>query len=158
MPPEIHAMDCKKDTDRRWILVDRPPWPDVLRAHLPGVAVAGGVLLAARLYPFREHPVITCQFRKWTGHPCPGCGYTRAFQSIARGRGADAARDAPASLLLFGGVVLVLAWNLVALALRRRLRPGPRLVPGPRAWRTLGVIGALVLAANWIWRIANGLQ
>ena len=146
------------DGDRRWILVDRPPWPDILRAHLPGVAIAGPVLLAARFYPFREHPVITCQFRKWTGHPCPGCGYTRAFQSIARGRAADAARDAPASLLLFAGVGLVLAWNLAALVLRRRLRPGPCLVPGPRTLRALIATAVLVVVANWIWRLVHGLQ
>jgi hypothetical protein len=142
----------------RWILVDRPPGPELLRAHLPGAAVAGGVLLAARVYPFREHPVITCQFRKWTGHPCPGCGYTRAFQSIARGRAEDAVRDAPASVLLFAGVALVLAWNLAGLVLRRRLRPGPRLTPGPRTGRVLIAAAAGVLAANWIWRLVHGLQ
>lgn len=146
------------DADRRWVLVDRPPWPDILRAHLPGVAIAGPVLLAARFYPFREHPVITCQFRKWTGHPCPGCGYTRAFQSIARGRVAEAARDAPLSPLLFAGVGLVLVWNVAAIVLRRRLRPGPRAMPGPRAGRVLLATAVLLLAANWIWRLANGLQ
>jgi len=144
--------------DRRWILVDRPPGPELLRAHLPGAAVAGGVLLAARVYPFREHPVITCQFRKWTGHPCPGCGYTRAFQSIARGRADDAVKDAPASVLLFAGVALVLAWNLAGLVLRRRLRPGPRLIPGPRTGRVLIAAAIALFLANWAWRLAHGLQ
>lgn len=145
-------------TDRRWILVDRPPWPDILRAHLPGVAVAAPILLAARFYPFREHPVITCRFRAWTGIPCAGCGHTRAFQSIARGDVAGAARDAPVSLLLFAGVAFVLAWNLAGPSLRRRLRPGPRAIPGPWARRALIATAVLLVAANWIWRLAHGLQ
>jgi hypothetical protein len=158
-------MDCKKDANRRrcactydWILVDRPPWADILRAHLPGVVLTAPVLLAARLYPFREHPVITCQFRKWTGIPCAGCGYTRAFQSIARGDIAGAARDAPVSVLLFAAVSLVLAWNLAGLVLRRRLRPGPRAIPGPRTGRAWIVAAVLLIAANWFWRLTRGLQ
>ena len=147
----------QESRDRRWILVDRPGRADLLRAHLPGVIVTVPVFLAARFYPFREHPVITCRFRQWTGYPCAGCGYTRAFQAIAHGRPADAASDCPAALLLFAGLALILAWNLTALALRRRIRPGPRLMPGPRAFRWWIAAGIVLALANWIWRLAHGL-
>ncbi|OQW96906.1 MAG: hypothetical protein BWK77_03215 [Verrucomicrobia bacterium A1] len=150
-PREYRAED-------RWILVDRPAWADILRAHLPGMVLTAPILLAARFYPFREQPVITCEFRKWTGIPCAGCGYTRAFQSIAHGNIAGAARDAPVSVLLFAAVVLLLGWNFAGLALRRRLRPGPRAIPGLRARRALIALTILLLAANWFWRLTRGLQ
>ena len=48
----------------------------------------------------------TCTFRRITGLPCPGCGMTRSFISIAHGQLVDAWRFNPAGVAFFAVVVL----------------------------------------------------
>jgi hypothetical protein len=43
-----------------------------------------------------------CSFRRMTGHPCPGCGLTRSFISIAHGDLRAAWDFNPSGILLFG--------------------------------------------------------
>lgn len=53
-----------------------------------------------------------CWWKAWTGHACPFCGTTRAFQSMAHGEWRQALADNPLGALLFVAVVSASAWNL----------------------------------------------
>ena len=59
--------------------------------------VLGSVLIP----PFREAPFTLCLFRLMLGHPCPGCGMTRAFIFLGHGRPIDAFHSNPMSLLAY---------------------------------------------------------
>lgn len=142
----------------RWFDIRRPEnRADLLLSHLPWAALTGLVLAAASFFPFREHRVINCMFRRTTGWPCPSCGYTRAFCDIAHGDFAAAWHEAPASLLLFAGVVLVFLWHAAALVSGRRIRRGPRLRPPPRVEAILWGTAIAIYLANWIYRLTSGL-
>ena len=140
-----------------WFEVRRPARAaELWRAHLPWAALAGAVLALARFFPFREHRVISCAFRKATGLPCPSCGYTRAFCDLAHGDVARAWAESPAALLAFAAVAAVFLWHAAALASGRLIRPGPRLRPGPKASTALWVLAALIYLSNWAYRLATG--
>jgi len=121
-------------------------------AHGLPAAAALAILAVARWYPFGDRPLVECGFRRWTGRPCPFCGYTRGVQAVARGRWAEAARDCPAAI----GVTLALAgWaavHLGAMTVGRRLRLGPRWRDA-RTRRTLLVAIIAAVAVNWLWRL-----
>lgn len=140
-----------------WVEVRRPSRAaELWRAHLPWAALTGVVLALARFYPFREHRVITCAFRKTTGLPCPSCGYTRAFCDLAHGDVARAWSESPASLLAFAALAALFLWHAAALASGRLIRIGPRLRPGPRTATILWALAVLIYLANWIYRLSTG--
>ena len=61
--------------------------------------VPAAVIVASRLLPTGwESPVPFCLVKTLTGLDCPGCGMTRAFLFISRGRFADAVALNPASI------------------------------------------------------------
>ncbi|MHB8861711.1 MAG: DUF2752 domain-containing protein [Pirellulaceae bacterium] len=56
--------------------------------------------------PFLNEPLPgTCTFLRVTGLPCPGCGLTRSFISVAHGHVAEAWRYNPAGILFFAIVL-----------------------------------------------------
>ncbi|MFA6044999.1 MAG: DUF2752 domain-containing protein [Phycisphaerales bacterium] len=84
-------------------------------------------------------PVIICPLRRYTGIPCPICGGTRAFVSLATLHPLEALAFNP---LVAIGLVIVPIW-----AIRRKSR-GLRLIDWHPSWRVLTLLGVLV-AANW---------
>jgi hypothetical protein len=126
--------------------------------HRKDTLLLGGigltVLALARFFPWEALPSF-CTFRNVTGHPCPGCGMTRAWVFLSHGEVAEAIRMNP-----FGSFLFV--WTLLALgylglrtfagipALRLALsRPGQVVF-----WGLLG--GAL--AANWAYTWITGVS
>jgi len=59
-----------------------------------------------------------CGSLAWLALPCPLCGLTRGFASILNGDLATAQRWNPASLILFGWLMLEVVCRLAALCIR----------------------------------------
>ena len=79
------------------------------------LAAAAPVLWAAAWFyaPYSRSPPPICPLHGLVGLPCPGCGMTRAFCSLAHMNLADALRFNP---LVFLFAILLTAGALVALA------------------------------------------
>lgn len=135
-----------------------PSYADVLARHLPLAILAGGVLAAAALMPIEWMPIPGCTFRKLTGYPCAFCGFTRAFISLAHGRWMEALVNCPLAVPVFVLFGAAFAWNVVAVAARRCIFPGPawRLARRPRIALFSALVAAVLL--NWAYRIACGFK
>jgi hypothetical protein len=113
----------------------------------------GLILLGlARFFPWSDLPSF-CTFRNFTGHPCPGCGMTRAWVFMIHGQLGDALRVNPFGAFLF-------VWTLLAI-----IYLGARSFAGLPALRlSLGRVGQVVfwsllglcLAANWAYTWTSG--
>src|SRR5439155_16652693 len=97
-------------------------------------AISSGVLAAALLLSVRNRtqvllPLVElplpelCMLRRMTGLPCPGCGMTRCFISLAHGDLPAAWSYNPAGLLLFAILVFQIPFRTVQLWRIRRGRP-----------------------------------
>jgi hypothetical protein len=147
---------------RQWIrnmaVWRRPPsyWV-VAVLHLPLSLLFGAALLLPQLVSLNQLPLIPCTFLHLTGHPCPLCGFTRAFWAIVNGRWSVAMADCPLAFLLVLYAALMFLWHSSALLSGVVLSPGPKLRPGPRGRRIMvwTVLGLLVF--NWIYRLVGGL-
>ncbi len=124
-----------------WVL--RSPWRDAILLvvmagawWIPETAIDAGPAL--------------CNFRRWTGLPCPGCGFTRAFVHMAHGHVVDAFAANAFGPLLFVVAVGVVGADAIAWALGRRvsLTVVARRVRKP----------ALVAAVAWVvWGVARAV-
>jgi hypothetical protein len=112
-------------------------------------------VVAALWNPGDATRVVLCPFRALTGHPCPGCGMTRAFCALMHGELWRAIKLNPFSPLLF--LAALIAWARAAAAVFRveRLRSILDRSPRPNAFATSAML-ALVLAW-WAARLAWGL-
>lgn len=105
------------------------------------LAVAAAVLISPR--ELNEGPVI-CPFRRLTGKPCPVCGMSRSWSSLARLRMRDSLRFHPLGPLTFVGAL----WLAVA---GRGGRTPPALSSAP----SVGAFTTLWLLV-WLRRLAGG--
>lgn len=102
------------------------------------------------LIPFTTTPLPElCHFKRWSGIDCPGCGMTRAFISLARGRVVDAWRYNPAGFLLFPIVVFQIPYRIGQIW-RLRSRQPEWVIPKSGRF----VLGSLatVLITQWVVR------
>lgn len=120
-----------------------------------GAIFAGAFLVAAfavGLLRLDRLPLNACTFKAFTGWPCLSCGSTRAFGRLF-------ALDLPGALamnpLAALGVLCVLAWGLVDLALLPGGR-GLRVTPSAGLARMLRVLVVVAVIANWAWLVAVG--
>lgn len=119
-------------------------------------AVVGVVALLFGLLMPREAILrIPCGIKMLTGHPCPFCGTTRAFLAAGDGSWADAWRESPLGMLLFPGAALLAGWGIWRFWRSRREPPPLEPFRFPR-W--LLALAVLAVAANWLYRLAAGLQ
>ena len=75
-----------------------------LRMAVLAAAAMGGVALvlaSPRILDVLHHLPVICPFRGLTGLPCPGCGTTRSFFTLAEGRVLTALRLNPLGLFLW---------------------------------------------------------
>jgi hypothetical protein len=103
------------------------------------LALAGGVAIALFLFDPSRTPIYPgCQFHKFTGWHCPGCGSLRALHHLTHGELAAAFRCNP---LLVLSLPLLAGWAASRL-LRRRNPPAPLPISFKPAtlWVVLGVI------------------
>lgn len=131
---------------------------EVLRCHLAPALLSGCVLLAAAFVPMERIAFRVCIFRRLTGYPCPTCGWTRGFVSMARGEWLTAMHDCPLSLLLYGIVAGVFLWNAAGIILRRRIGIGPALNCGRKSIVGAALVLFIMIIANWFYRLGMGLD
>ena len=110
-----------------------------------GVGVAscllGGAWLAMDL------PLPECNFRRFTGLPCPTCGSTRAVRALREVDLLGAFHWNPLVTLGFAAAGLYLVYAVVVLLFRLpRFRPAP---PSARGQLALRIGAAAVLLVNW---------
>lgn len=124
-----------------WVL--RAPWRD---------AILLAVMVAVWWLPegaIDSGPGL-CNFRRWTGLPCPGCGLTRAFVHMAHGHVADAFAANAFGPMLFVVAALIVGADGVAWALGRRFSLS---IAGRRVKKP-----ALVAVVVWIaWGVARAV-
>lgn len=113
---------------------------------LPGLIAATGLVQAwVAAYPaWLEHGPVLCAFRLVTGIPCPGCGMTRAWASLALGDWASAWTYHPLALPFVGLVVVyaLLAWAPEAWQARWRM-----------LWRSPWWSGGLLSVVLAVWLV-----
>ena len=128
---------------------------DVVVAHLPLALITGTALLLPYLISNDTLPLMKCTFLSVTGYPCPFCGFTRSFWTMARGDWGLAFYNAPLSSVVYGATVLLFLWNVIALVAGVRLISGLSLLMRSRhaGW----FVAAMVLL-NWIYRLSLGLK
>jgi hypothetical protein len=125
--------------------------PRLVHEAIWGPLLAAG-FLAARFYPFAEHPIIVCPFRTLTSIPCLTCGGTRAVMALVRFDFARAFEMNPLVALAACGAFLYLLHCLRVLLTRTPWRPAlPQLLSG--RMRPLLVAAVVV---NWGYLIAVG--
>ncbi len=126
---------------------------EVVVFHLPLALLSGVVLFVPRLVSLHSIPFIQCTFLRVTGYPCPFCGFTRSLWSISVSNWFDALNHCPLSLLGYGLLAILFAWNGTALLLGVRMKSGLyRLLKSPHPWWIFFVL----LFSNWAYRIAFG--
>lgn len=138
--------------------ITRSSFRDVLLQHLPFAVISGCVLIAAYFLPLDKFPLHICLFLRLTGYPCPSCGWTRGFVSMAHGNWPAVIYDCPLAAGLYILTAIVFACNVTALILGKRISRGTMLqFKGKKALWTVMFCCLLVLF-NWIYRLAMGLK
>jgi hypothetical protein len=135
-------------------LENRGPRASTLH-HWTILVLACGVVTAAAMLSVRNRqqvvvPILnqplpgTCTFFRFTGLPCPGCGLTRSFISMAHGQFAEAWRFNSAGLLFFAvvlGQIPYRAWQIH----RIRCGRGEHRFAGVDTWVLVGLVFVLLL-------------
>jgi hypothetical protein len=93
-----------------------------------------------------------CYTREWLGIPCPGCGLTRCFVSLAHGQLGRAWHFNPAGILLFGLVLAQIPYRSVQLW---RIYRGKSLLEIPNfVWMVYLMVAVLLI--QWIAKLLVG--
>ncbi len=95
---------------------------------------------------------IGCLFKAVTGVPCLTCGASRAAVALAHGHAMEAFRLHPLVAAGAAAGAFYVPWALVTAACPRRLR----VHWSAREWRGLRILAWTILAATWVWLIADG--
>ncbi len=122
----------------------KPNWP------LWAVAIVLVWLAVVELTVLFAPGATMCNFKRWTGVPCPTCGMTRGVTSVARGEIAAGFAYNPLFLSVTLGFVLLLAARLL-------FRQTLRLQTSPNERRALWGLGILLIAVNWIYLMLAGI-
>jgi len=106
------------------------------------------------MLPFLDIPIPgTCTFRQTVGHPCPGCGLTRCFVSLAHGNMAAAWQFNPAGVLFFAVVAVQIPFR--AIQILRVSRGLPEIRFGRFELVPLTAV-IVVLVGQWLVRLLLG--
>ena len=89
-----------------------------------------------------------CQFKRWTGLPCPGCGLTHSFCSISHGQFMRAWGENPFGYIFYALALLLLFWPAL-------VRAFPRLRTSPHTARALAILPPVVVGAMLIFGLAR---
>jgi len=122
----------------------RPPWPlwAVSIVLVWMVFGAAAVLLIAHL----DRPVELCLIKRYTGIPCPTCGFTRGVLSVLQGNVVRAWLYNP---LLFSVLGLFFAATAVRVILARSVRVYLTSTERRIAW----ILAFALLFVNWVYVI-----
>jgi hypothetical protein len=126
---------------------------DVAGAHLPMALVTGLPLWLPYWLEIHRLPMRPCTFLSWTGHPCPFCGFTRAFWALAHGDWHAALTQTPLSGLVYLATALLFAWHGAALTIGVRVRLGSWVPLDRRRKRWAIAVVAFLFILNWAYRL-----
>ena len=156
--PPVAARDAAPLASTPVFRLRRPAaFREVLLAHLPLAALTGVVLAAVAAVNPAKVPFRTCMLLNLTGYPCPFCGFTRGFHSVATGDLATVFHACPAAIPAYAATALVFAWHAAALLCRVRLERGALLRPRRLVRFGLLAVAAAAILANWAYRLSTGL-
>lgn len=143
----------------RWFFWHRPQsrW-DAAVVHLPWALVTGIPLLMSFLVPLQFLPLIPCTLFRFTGYPCPFCGFTRSFWALSAGDWTQALWNYPLSGLLYVLFAVGFIWNSAALIGGIRIKRGRALRLSPRQTRYLFAFISVLFLINWMYRLSLGLN
>ena len=132
----------------------RNPNSDVRTRIWPSTYLLAVLLVISALLPLPHDNAIAgmpsiCLFHNLTGWPCPGCGLTRSWVSMAHGHFADAFVWHPLGPLLFSSALIYTIWS-AWLALSRPSFPIPM-----KLQTRIIIGGALVMFGVWGLRLAG---
>ena len=140
----------------------KPLPPDrFYHATLLGLSI--GVLLLSFVLAIRNRTQVVlplagiplpelCTMRRFIGLPCPGCGLTRCFISLAHGEVRGAWSYNPAGFLLFAMIALQIPYRAIQLYRISRQQAEIQLpLVGPILFGVLGI----ALVAQWSLRLAG---
>ncbi len=133
--------------------------------HWVFLIMAAVILIASCSFQIRDRQLViipminmplpgTCTFLRVTGVPCPGCGLTRSFISLAHGEWKDAWQYNPAGFVFFAMVVFQVPYRIFQI---RRIRRGRQQHQFQLldSWVLLLLVVALVV--QWLWGLAQRL-
>ncbi|MEK6238180.1 MAG: DUF2752 domain-containing protein [Planctomycetales bacterium] len=144
---------------------DWPDWPErppTVTPHCVWLGLCAATLVASMMLgiqgrervtlPFLGFPLPElCMMKRTTGVPCPGCGLTRSFISLASGRFEDAWSYNPAGMLLFAAMLFQFPFQSVQIWRIRRDLP-PLKWPLPNAFMMVTAVALFVQwLAKWWW-------
>ena len=149
----------KSKVNARWFSWTRPQsYREVVGAHLPLALATGIPLLISCLVPLKLLPMIPCTLLRYTGYPCPFCGFMRAFWAMSQGAWSEALASCPLVGLLYVIVVFGFIWNAAGLWGGMIIKPGRILALNREQSRwVIGFIFVLFLI-NWVYRLSMGLS
>ena len=126
--------------------------------HLPFVFLASLLLAASLFIPYPEPRFRSCTFLWISGYPCPFCGCSRSFAAMTGGDWAWAWRNSPMAVGLYLLTLILFVWNLTAVILGLKIKPGPALVSLARPpWKPVAALAVIALL-NWIYRLTLGFD
>jgi hypothetical protein len=152
------SQDSKNSGRARWFSCSRPQsyW-DVVGLHLPLALLTGMPLLLSYLVPLQLLPMIPCTLLRFTGYPCPFCGFTRAFWAMSQGAWSEALLDYPLVGLLYVLIVCVFIWNTAGLLGGIIISRGTKLRLDRRHTGWIIALIFMLFLINWVYRLNMGL-
>jgi len=143
----------------RWLTWYRPQscW-DVAVVHLPWALITGIPLLMSFLVPLNISPLIPCTLLRFTGYPCPFCGFTRSFWAVSAGDWTYALWNYPLSGLLYVLFAVGFIWNAAALFGGIRIKRGRAMRLNSLKKRYLIAFLSVLFLINWMYRLSLGLN
>lgn len=118
---------------------------------LPIISVVALVaILSAGLWwpPELNFLIPKCWVKSWFGFPCPGCGLTSSFMSLARGHIIDAFKYNAAGPILYS-ILAVGAYDYTRKYFNRSYQPILTL----KISQTVSVFFMLILLAQWVMKM-----
>jgi hypothetical protein len=159
VPANTHSLNLgsKSKEKARWLSWTRPQsyW-DVVGVHLPLALITGIPLLISSLVPLQLLPMIPCTLLRFTGYPCPFCGFTRAFWAMSHGAWSDALLGYPLAGLLYVLIVFVFIWNAAGLLGGIVISRGTMFRLGSRQAVWIIALIFVLFLINWVYRLSMG--
>lgn len=108
-------------------------------------SIAALCILAVKFLPI-AHLAPSCVFRGMSGIPCPTCGATRAFLSMATGNFLDAVTMNPLVVILVSAAIVSCLYSVVSLfCSMRRIT----FFPSEREKDGMRITAVMIVLLNW---------
>ena len=142
-----------------FLRIDRcASYREILDQHLPFAIIPGVILATSYCLPLNKISFHLCLFLCLTGYPCPTCGWTRGFVSMAHGDWQSAFYDCPIAAILYVFTAIIFACNMAALICGVRISRGPLLQFNTRKAVLAVIFCFFAVLINWIYRLTMGFK